>query len=213
MIWGFRASSPSAARNSAMRFPRFASETKISGQRCLWTSCFETAVGRLRIRSSKSRNAFGLKETALASRNTSRVSESNGQSSKVSRMIGPLPHPVARSLVEILREPHLIETRKNSTKPPRKPKDFAVRNLHPETEAGAHKEHAANKGGSHESSSRDLPDRHRNSRGVRRRRSHRPEGDFASAGHRGHAGTGADSATVSADSQVSGLINRRYQDR
>jgi hypothetical protein len=74
---------------SPTRLERLASETKVFGQSCSWISDFETARGRLRIRSSRSSNAFGETGTAVSFRNTSRVSESNAKPAKLSRIFWP----------------------------------------------------------------------------------------------------------------------------
>src|SRR5213593_1732480 len=80
MTRGSCALSPRLSRNSATRFGRLASDTKVSGQRILWSSSFETAFGRRSIKTARSANAFGETRTDFPPRNTSRVSGSNSQS-------------------------------------------------------------------------------------------------------------------------------------
>src|SRR5512138_201907 len=105
-IFGFRASSPSAARSSTTRFARLAGETNVPGQRCSWISAFETALGRRRMRSSRRAKALGERGTVRPRRTTSRESESNSQSPTPSRMKSALPsgHLTARPAASLLSD-------------------------------------------------------------------------------------------------------------
>src|SRR6266851_4148292 len=75
-----------ARRASAARLARFASETNVFGQSLSCNSCFERARGRFSNSSSKSRNALGETWTGPPARKSSRVSESNVQSPKTTRI-------------------------------------------------------------------------------------------------------------------------------
>src|SRR5690349_3584347 len=94
MIRGWRASSPSAARSSTTRLPRFASDTWTFGQRHAWMSAFETAIGRRSMRSSSSAYALGEIAARRPPQNTSRVSESKTFAPKLSLIVRtPVPPP------------------------------------------------------------------------------------------------------------------------
>lgn len=81
-----RGESPIARRASFARLARFASETNVRGQSFSCSCCLERARGRSSISSSSRWKAFGDRWTALAPRSSSRVSESNVQSPKLTRM-------------------------------------------------------------------------------------------------------------------------------
>jgi hypothetical protein len=80
-----RGPSPSAARTSATRLYRLASETNASDHRCLRSSVFETASGRRSSRSAKSWNALGDSCIALPCRRSWRLLRSNSNSPKTNR--------------------------------------------------------------------------------------------------------------------------------
>ena len=81
-----RGSSPSAARISATRLCRLASETNVSGHRRSRSSDFATASGRRSRSNSSSWKAFGESGVGRPWRRSTRRPESNSQSPKTTRM-------------------------------------------------------------------------------------------------------------------------------